>query len=41
MQCNLIVYLTEFDERAELLQLVIVQVEEYLFLVWAGAWSKP
>ena len=40
MQCNPIVYLTEFDDRAELPETVIAQVEEYLFLGWAGARSK-
>ena len=30
MQCNPIVYLTEFDDRAELPEPVIAQVEEYL-----------
>ena len=37
MQCNPIVYLTEFDDRAELPETVIAQVEEYLLLGWAGA----
>ena len=44
MQCNPIVYLTEFDARAELPETVIAQVEEYLLLGWAGAIdirSKP
>ena len=40
MQCNSIVYLTEFDDRAELPETVIAQ-EEYLLLGWAGAISKP
>ena len=41
LQCNPIVYLTEFAERAELSETVIGQVEEYLVRVWAGAISKP
>ena len=41
MECNRIVYLTEFDDRAELPETVIAQVEEYLLLGWAGARSKP
>ena len=41
MQCNPIVYLTEFDNRVEILETVIAQVEEYLLLGWAGAKSKP
>jgi len=40
MQCDPIVYLTEFDDRAELPEMVISQVEEYLLLGWAGARSK-
>ena len=41
MQCNPIVYLTEFDDRTELPETVIAQVEEYLLQGWAGARSKP
>jgi len=41
MQCNPMVYLTEFDDRAELPETVIVQVEEYLFRGWTGARAKP
>jgi len=38
MQCNPILYLTEFDDRAELPETVIAQVKEYLIL---GPRSKP
>ena len=41
MQCNPIVYLTEFAERAELPETVIAQVQEYIERIWAGALSKP
>ena len=41
MQCNPIVYLTEFAERAELPEMEIAQVEEYFVRVWAGARYKP
>ena len=42
MQCNLIVYLTDFAERAELQETEIAQVEEYLVRVLAaGARSNP
>ena len=41
MQCNPIIYLIEFDDRAELPETVTAQVEEYLLLGWAGARSKP
>ena len=41
MQCNPIVYLTEFDDRAELPETVIAQVEEYLLLGWADPRFKP
>ena len=41
MQCNPVVYLTEFDDSEELLETVIAQVEEYLLPSWAGAISKP
>ena len=41
MQCNPIVYLTGFDNRAELPETVIAPVKEYLLLGWAGARSKP
>ena len=40
IQCNPIVFLTEFDDRAELSETVIAQVEDYLLLGWAGERSK-
>ena len=35
-----IVYLTEFDDRAELPETVMAQVEDDLLLGWAGERSK-
>ena len=41
MHCNPTVYLTAFDDRAELPERVNAQVEEYLLLGWEGARCKP
>jgi len=41
MHCNPNVYLTEFDDRAELPETVIAPVEGYLLLGWVGARCKP
>ena len=41
MHWNPNVYLTEFDDRAELPETVNAQVEEYLLLGWADARCKP
>ena len=40
MQFIPIVYLTEFDGRADLSETVIAQVEEYVLLGWSGARFK-
>jgi len=41
MQCNPIVYLIEFDERAELPETLIAKVEEYLLRGCAGTRYMP
>ena len=41
MQCNPIVYLTQFAERNVLPETDIAKMEEYLVRVWAVARAKP
>ena len=40
-QSRMFAVVMEFDDKTELPETVIAQVEEYLLLGWAGARSKP